>query len=243
MEKSKIKTVVFSVSFWGENTPERFIPWYKCLNKHLKYDDLYLTCGSYSNPDKLPIPLEVAQIGIKNTKQYSKNWSYYYVGFLSGMYHALLSKDFDVLIHVQNRTFLGMNLNPIVEEFYNRSELIAAPKLTSQIGSMIDTGLMLMKKETAQKYVTSNLRPALSDEEQMNVEEEAYYIFGDSWWNFMPEYPSTRKYDKTYEYDESPFYLSDELFYDLPIIAGPKHCSEEEFDKWMKIKNEDIIDR
>jgi hypothetical protein len=245
-----MKTVVFSVAYWGEDRPKRFIPWLKCINKYINYDDIFVSCGSYSNPSKMYdltqyglSPIEIIQLGIKNTKPYSKNWCYFYVGFMSAIYHSLLTKDFDVLIHVQNRTFLGMDLNPVIEEFKKRKEILASPKFSSQIGTSIETGLMLMKREAVESYATSNLRCALSDYEQMNVEEEAFKMFGNSWWNFLPEFPTTRKRDATYDYDETPFNLPDEMFYELPIISGPPHCSVEQFDKWMKIKNEDIIDR
>lgn len=230
-----MKTHVFGVCYWGQETPHYLDDWHARIKAFLPHEKLFLCPGSYSNPDKLHLAdVDVVQIGVQNTEHYTRDWCYFYVGFMTGIYHALLNLDFDILVHVQDRTLIGNYLIRTLEEFSERKEILCAPKLTSQLGIGIETGFMAMKREAVLRYATSNLRCALSQYQQMNVEDEAFYMFGEDWWNPFPEVHTTRQEDHTYSTENSPFTLSKPLTARLPIIASGKHCNERYLSEWKK---------
>ena len=155
---------------------------------------------------------------------------------MTAMYHLLLTiKDFDVAIHVQNSILLNINLNRFIEEFITRTEILAAPKLTSDMGVYIETGLMMLKPDAVKQYVSAPLRPSLSLHPQMNVEEEAFHLFKNSWWNFLPNVLTIRKNDSTIiNSGTGPFDLSDEEFLQLPAIMTSHHAPKNQIEQWIK---------
>lgn len=232
---NKPKIVVFGVSFWKDEKHWLYDEWKGRINKYIGPDEVFITPGSYSDPSKISDGTPVIQIGIQNTKDYSKNWSYYHVGFLTGIYHLLLNiKEFDIAIHVQDSTLINTDIRPHINEFLSRDEIFAAPKFSSEMGTYVETAFMMMKRPAVEQYATSPMRPSLSDEELLNVEEEAFFMFKDSWWNFLPEVLTIRKIDDTILEDEgSPFDLSEEEFYELPILLA-SHCkSKKVVSSWI----------
>lgn len=208
---------------------------YNRVNKFIENPEIFYAPGSYSDPNECPIKnVDVIQIGIPNTRPYNRDWCYYHVGFMTGIYHALLNKKWDVLIHVQDRTLLGENLLPIITEFMNRPEILCAPKYSSQIGTFIETGLMMLKPQAAKIYATQHLRVSLSSTAQLNVEEEAYQLFEDNWWNAWPEISTIRQLDVIPE-KSSAFKLSEKTFLNLPFIAAGKHSDKDLTNKWIDL--------
>lgn len=235
MQYKQPKVVVFSVCFWKDQSPKLYPDWKKRVCKYVNHDRLFLAPGSYSDPAILKDDTEIVQIGIPNTNCYGRNWCYWHVGFMTAMYHLLLNvKDFDVAVHVQNSVLLGLDLNSYVLEFCNRSEILAAPKFTSEMGTYVETGLMMLKPEAVKQYAVSPLRPSLSDKNEMNVEEEAFLMFKDGWWNFLPETLTIRKKDDTVtDKGSGPFDLSDEEFLQSQIIMASNHAPAELVEKWI----------
>ena len=230
------KIVVFSVSFWRDTPPHLYGEWKARVEKFIAFDRLFIVPGSYSDPKILPDKPEVVQIGIKNTKDYSRDWNYFRVGFQTALYHLLLNvKEFDVAIHVQNSILLNMDLTSIAKEFMKREETIAAPKMCSEMGCFIETALMMLKRPAIEKYITSPMRASLSKAPSINVEEEALYMFNDSWWNFAPEVLTARKKDNAVlDADGGLFEVSDEDFLNLPFIMASNHVNETELQKWLE---------
>ena len=238
MTIEKPKIAGFGLAYWEDKPQKTYPEWKKRILKYSGCDSFFLAPGSYCDPEKLGDPdFPVVQIGLKLTKDYSRDWSYAHVGMMAGFYHLLLNiKDFDVAVHVQNTVFLGMDLAPVIEEFMERDEIFASPKFTSEMGCYIETGLMLLKKEAVIKYVTSPTRPSLSEEKTMNVEQEAFTLFHDSWWNFLPEIPTLRKTDTTvYENGGGPFSLSEEDFLNLPVVLTSHYVTLDELQKWSEV--------
>jgi len=233
---NKQKIAVFAVSFWKDSPHPLFNFWKERVDKFINFSDIFLCPGSYSNPSVMNNQIDVVQLGIKNTLPYNKNWSYYHVGFLTGIYNTLINiKDFDALIHIQDSVLLNLDLNGIVSEFMERGEILAAPKFTSDMGCFIETGLMIMKRPAVERYATSHLRPSLTTNETMNVEEEAFYMFKDEWWNFLPEITTIRKRDFTVsETGNGIFELSDEEFISSPVIMTSGYTTDEENKLWLE---------
>lgn len=230
------KIIVFSVAFWRDAPVKLYNEWLKRVKSAIKYDRLFLAPGSYSDPTVMPDGTEVVQIGIKNTREYSRDWNYFRVGFQTALYHLLLNiKDFDVAIHVQDSVFLYEDLMPYVKEFLKRSEILAAPKFSSEMGCFIETGLMMLKKPAIEKYITSPLRPSLTEDESLNVEEEALLLFKDNWWNFAPEVLTIRTRDDTVTHIKgSPFDLSFDTLLNLPFFMITDDLSNEQINTWFE---------
>lgn len=235
-----MKIQTFGVTYWSKQSNDYKLT-YDMLNEHhnriqkyISSTQMFYAPGSYSNPYDCPVKnVDVIQIGIENTKPYSRDWNYFHVGFMTGIYHALLNTDFDVLVHVQDRTLIGINLLPIISEFMSRKEIICAPKYTSLGGTSLETGLMIMKPEAVKIYATQHKRISLSDDPQMNVEEEAFGLFWDKWWNPWPHVSTIRQYDVIRD-AYNAFNLDESHFLQLPFIAaGAKHCDKDLQNKWI----------
>ena len=230
------KIVVFSVSFWKDNPPDFYDEWKARVEKFIDFDRLFIAPGSYSDPKILPDNPEIVQIGVKNTKEYSRDWNYFRVGFQTALYHLLLNvRDFDVAIHVQNSVLLNTDLTSIAKEFMEREETLAAPKMCSEMGCFIETALMMLKKPAIEKYITSPMRASLTKAVSINVEEEALYMFNDSWWNFAPEILTMRKRDNTVlDVEGGLFEVPDEDFLNLPFIMASNHVSYNDVYRWLE---------
>ena len=228
------KTQVFGVCYWENEKPAYLEDWYARINKFLPNQGVYLCPGCWSDPKLCPIPVPVIQYGLKKSEDYSRNWCYYYSGFMTGIYHALLNLDFELLVHVQDRTLIGIDLTDIIQEFMERDEILCAPKYTGQIGVGIETGFMMMKKEAVMRYATSNMRCALSEYDQINVEDEALYMFDDDWWNPFPSIHTIREFDGTFVFKKTPFNLSQKKTINLPILAAGKHSLKREQVLWQQ---------
>jgi hypothetical protein len=234
--KEKLKIIVFSVNYWNDEPPFLYNQWKNRVKKYINYDEIFIAPGTYSDPKVLNDDIKVVQINLPLTKDYNKNWSYYHSAFLTALYHILLNHpDFDVAVHVQGSVLLNTDLNSYIEQFYNRKEILAAPRLSCEMGCYIETGLMFLKKEAMIKFVTQPLRPSLTTQEVMNVEEEAFYLFHDDWWNFLPEVLTIRKMDTTVIETKikGPFDLLDDDFYESPIIMTSGHASIIDIKNWI----------
>jgi hypothetical protein len=239
---NKIKTAVFSVSFWKDEKHPYYDDWRKCVDKNINYDYLFTCPGSYSDPKIMENEIDVIQIGVENDLPYSRDWNYWHVGFRTALVHLLLNiKDFDIAIHVQDSLLLNMNLDSYIQEFYERDDILASPQYLSEGGLSIETSFMMLKKEAIKKYINSPLRPSLSKQQVINVEEEAFYMFKDKWWNFIPEVPTIRKNDFILlepTQGESPFKLTEETFLNLPLIStSTSFTKEEDVKKWKEFNN------
>lgn len=234
--KEKLKVIVFSVTYWNDKPPFLYNQWKNRVNKFINYDEIFLTSGTYSDPNILNDDIKVVQINLPFTENYNKNWSYYHSGFLTALYNILINhSDFDVAVHVQGSVLLNKNLNDYIKEFYERDEILAAPKLLVDMGSYIETSLMFLKRDALIKFVTEPLRPSLSKNEVINVEEEAFYLFHDKWWNFLPEVTTIRKIDTTAVETKTDglFDLKDDVFYNCPAIMTNNHATSFQIKEWI----------
>ena len=239
--------MVFGVGNWdtrsdADEQRSNYKEWHSRLCHYMgNPKEVFITPGSYSNPDYCPISdTKVVQIGIQKTKQYSSLWSYFRVGFFTGIYHALLNPGWDLLVHCQTRMLLGTDMVPHLKEFLNRPEQIMAPKWTSTNGTQIEVALLAMKPDAVRKYATSTLRSSLIEKTEkqysLNSEHECLLMFSDEWYNPFPEVFSTRKMSVGYTGDgDRDFELDMSTFLKLPFISGNRHCSKEDLKLWCEM--------
>lgn len=263
-----MKIVVFGVTHWDNE--EEFLPscsncnkgtmlieWYnRVFNFIPNPHKVFLAAGSESNPALNPLPIDLYQIYFKKIFPYSNQNLYFRLGFMTGIWKALLDfPDFDLLIHVQCARYLGKDLTPYLKEFLQRDEQVMAFNLKSQIPEVageqtwevMDVGFMAMKKPAALMYAATGYRQSCDPNANViAVEDEALLMFKDSWWNPFPEIPTIRQRDLAYEtlcnesfidynVGESRFEVTDiEYFKTLPIIANGKHVTKEFLDAWLE---------
>jgi len=241
-----MKVVVYGVVHWDSEKHAKeqrsdLIEWYTRVKKFIPCDDIFLTAGTYSNPQFNPLPIPIINNGIKYTNEYSIEWNYFRNGFMTGIWHASMNLDFDILFHVQCRNLIGEDLSPYLENFYNREEIMMAPQWkASRWGITVEVSLMAMKNDAVKKYVGGGLRPSLAlYSPVLNTELEAFHLFNENgqWYNPFYWITSTRKRDpdkwnagRKYSQWDVPM----NRFLKLPFIAINKHCSKEEADEWRK---------
>lgn len=206
---------------------------------------LYMSSGTYSNPKDSPLPdTELIQLNIPITIKHSNDWNYWRVAFINGIFNALLSKDkVDLIIHCQTNLFLGVNLESMIKAFMRSEKIVMTVRVNSLWGKGLETGIMIMKPKAAIKYITQGLRSSLSTKKELNVELEAFELFKGEWFNLLPAATTIRKEivescekinPENKVIIERGFNLSDQQFINLPFILGPKHCSLEDYNRWIQ---------
>ena len=231
-----MKIKVYGVTNWDnkEQVDPNLKEWYERTNAYIKYDDIFLTTGTYSDPQYNPLPIPLIQNGLQKTRPYGKGWSYFRNGFVTGLWYCIFQDNCDILIHNQTRMLIGEDMNQHIEDFYNSDKLIMAPRFTNIACTAVEVGFLCMKREAVIKIVSQPLRPSLCETDDiMNNEDEIYYLFKDSWYDPFFNIRTTRKRDWNYPL-ESPFHLEMDEFLDLPIVSGGHHCSEDELNLWKE---------
>lgn len=217
----------------------------RCL-KYLNPEFLFMTTGSQVDKSINPIDCELIQLGIEKNKPHSDNWNYWKISFMTGLFYSLSQYQADIIIHCQTTTFLNYDFKEIIEEFKNSEYSICAPRISSHWGHAIESGFIMLKKDAAIKYLTQPLRPAFSNNNVMCVEKELLELFGNEWLNPFPQFSTFRKTvekedtrtSNDYDNISKCYNINDNVFYKLPLIIGPKHCTFEELDKWLEINKE-----
>ena len=233
-----MNVLVYGVTNWdnksqAERQTKSLTEWYNRTTKYVDYSDIFLTSGSYSDPEYNPLDVPLIQNGLQHTRDYGRGWNYFRNGFITGIWYALFKQDWDVLLHNQCRMFLGEDMNDKLERFHDRPELIMAPKFSNIACVAVEVGCVAMKREAAVKIISESRRPSLSydDYSVMNCEDELLDIFEDSWYDPF-NIRTTRKKDWNWP-EPSPFHLGTKEFLDLPIISASHHCTDAEIDEWM----------
>jgi len=237
-----MKILVFGAGNWQNEGQADFFKttfeeWRNRVRCFCGDPEMFISAGTYSDPKFNPIPsIPVIQNGITTTRPYSRDWNYGRNGFITGCWHSLLNKEFDVLVHVQCRTLLGEDLLTNLHRFMDSDKQIMAPKYVSKtrgIDNSVDIAMMAMKPDAVRTYTSFGIRPSLSPYDQMNSEEEAFELFGNVWYNPWPNVSSNRKRESGIGIDSDDD-LSKEEFMKLPMIAAHKHASEEDIKDWCK---------
>lgn len=234
-----MKILVFGVTNWHSQHQADYLKksleeWRNRVRYFCGDPELFISTGTYSDPAFSPLNVELVQNGIPKTFPYSKNWNYFRNGFITGLWHSILNKKFDVLVHVQCRTFLGIDLIQPLHRFMDSSKQIMAPRYVSKtrgIDNSVEVGMMAMKPDAVRIFTTFSNRPSFSQREQPNCETEAYNLFEKEWYNPFPEINSCRKRESGIGKD-SVDDLTMEEFMKLPLIAAQKHADENDIIAW-----------
>ena len=239
-----MKIVVYGVVHWNDKKhakeqKDHIVEWYQRCKKFIPLSDLFLSAGTYSDPKYNPLSIPIVNNGIKYTREYCIEWNYFRNGFMTGIWHAALNLDYDILFHVQCRNLIGDNLTSYLIDFWSREEIIMAPQWkASRFGICVENSFMAMKKPAVESYLAGGLRPSLATfNPVLNTEQEAFHLFneGGNWYNPFHWITSIRKRDpdkwnagrRNSQYDVS---MVD--FLKLPFIATNRHCSEVEKNDW-----------
>jgi len=236
-----MKIIVFGVINWDSKVQAEYLKpsleeWRNRVRYFCDEPEIFMASGTYSNPKYNPLNIPIIQNGITKTRPYSKNWNYFRNGFITGCWYSLLNMEFDVLIHVQCRTFLGVDLISTLHRFMDSSKQIMAPRYVSKtknIHDSVEVSMMAMKPDAVRLYTSFGIRPSLSPYDQINCETEAFELFGNSWYNPYPEIQSIKKRESNFGKDTKKD-LSKEDFMRLPIIAAQKHANEIDIRDWCE---------
>lgn len=234
-----MKVLVFGVANWDNQAQaDYFKPYMEEWRNRVRYfvnePDMFISTGTYSDPTQMDVNVPIIQNGITKTRPYSRNWNYFRNGFLVGCWNAILNYDFDILLHVQCRNLIGIDMISMLHRFNDSNKQVMAPKYISEsrdIKISIDVGFLAMKPDAVRTYTTFGIRPSLSPFDQINCETEAYEIFGDSWYNPFPEINTIKKRESNFGKDGDAD-LSKEEFMRLPIIAAQKYANIEDVKDW-----------
>lgn len=245
--------IVYGVDHWPDLPPtEKKInhckEWYDRIIKFIPYvSKVIIATGNNCNIEYSPYPKEVTiiQNNIPQTVEYSREYSYFRNGFMTGIWHTLLNeKNYNILFHIQARVLIGENLKKEIDDFMLKdNKLIMAPFYTQHIGSSIEISIFAMKINAIRKYATSGIRQSFNiyNAPDVNCEEEAYIMFHDSWYNPWPDILTTRQIDTfdprnyTKEFT-TPFCISNkEAFNRLPFISTyKKHVVDSYLKSWKE---------
>ena len=235
---------VYAVTYWragdedGDKRSDQVLPqWRKRVDRFIDPEHTFFSLGTTSS-GPCPVTIDkVIDVGLEFTKPYDNAWNYARSGFLSGLYYALLNRDkWDVLLHVQDRTMVGVPIRPLLEDFVKSDDILFGPSWSSDFVPDVnpETGFIGFKEEGVREFVTRCQRASLMLEHTFSLEEECRQLMGDRWWNPWPEFKTTRRRDVIWPIEESRL-LTDEEFYRLPVVSGGKHCSDEQLAKWSEL--------
>jgi len=248
-----MKLLVYGVTNWdnfeeAEKIKPDLIEWYERVIKFLPTaSKVFIASGTYSPPSFNPLPCDLYQVENYKIGKYSRNNLYFRVGFLTGIWKALLDfSDFDVLLHVQCRNFVGQDLTSVVEEFWKRPEDVMSLNWKSSANLRgIEISFFGMKKRAAQLYTMTGLRQSCDpDPFILNSEDEAYELFKDTWYNPWPEIDTIRQHDRAFKYlKKAKRFIKREPRYNIqniedytkyPVVCAGKHVDPFFLKAWQE---------
>ena len=258
-----MKTIVYGVTHWDDEEQAKeqasdLHQWYNRVKTHIpNASEIFLTTGTYSPPQYNPLPCKLFQIPFFRPAPYNKQNCYFRLGFITGIWKALLDfPDFDLLIHCQCRHLLGESILEHLENFfYKRDELVMSINFTADNNTLygMDVGFLVMKKPAALYYTIASKRNVCeSSYECLNCEEEAYEMFKNNWYNPWPHIPTVKQIDLVYnsqtqinkdgflectvqQNNKSKTEIIDlEYYKKLPFIANGKHVSPSFYKSWLE---------
>lgn len=240
-----MKIITSSVINWSSHNDalqqrDSIIEWKKRIDKYLNHPYIFLTAGSYSDPKWNPTNLPLVQIDLPVTKPYSLGWSYWKHGFVTSLYSALLSNQpWDIYAYIHHQVLLGEDMIPKIRDFFDSSSLLMAAKFEWPWGTIVDTGCMFFKRDSLVKYITSQPRPILSDNNDVLIEQDIMDIFRNSWSEMYPEIPRFRSSLNASDGTEiekeffSKYHVSPDQMIKLPFFTK-NHFNEEDRVLWER---------
>jgi len=215
-----INKLVLTTNSWGHQKPDNYYLWRDCLTDNIDYHSIVAATTHFSDPEVMFAEFdEILQFEMDEKILKDGQTNYIRIAILNGFYQYSLNYDIDLLIHVNENVYLNEDINPYIDEFMERDELIAAPHVLTESGKLLEAAFFMIKSDGIKKFIMETMCPSVSDKPTLSIEKEFKEIFKDSWWNFLPHIPTIRYYDLTMsDRLDSPFTLMEKDFLNLPII-------------------------
>jgi hypothetical protein len=247
-----MKIILFTIVNWdtqeeADNLKEILNEW-NLRKQYFHPSYSFIVAGSVSDPKYNPLP-QIPLIQTHIDKQFFPKTpiNYWKCGLMTGLHHCLYQLDnvhWDLAIYYHYCVLNSLDFTNIFTQFLSSSKSICAINKVSSYGSVIDTGLMIMKLSGVQKWILNSSSGFLYTKtgKSVAVEKEADLIFKEDIFNPLPEIISMHRYQTgghTKE-DQKIFYnrfnLSQHEFIQNPIIFGYKHhCSKDDLFQWKKL--------
>ncbi len=222
---------------WNDRSNAYFDPYYKCL-----------IAGSYSNPDYNPCPeINLIQTGFEKQFFPKTPINYWKIGLMTALHQFSQYSSWDLVVYYHYCLLTSIDIKEIYSDFLSSSKSMCALNRTTYYGTVMDTGLMIMKRSAVQKWILNSSAGFAYDKngKSLSVEREAQTIFEGDIYNPFPKILSMHRYQsgahENNDLKENPFNkrfdLTREEFINNPIVFGYKHhCSESELNEW-KLKH------
>ena len=228
-EADNLKSIL---NYWQESSVYCFQPSFK-----------FLVAGSYSDPKYNPIPeVTLLQSGFEKQFYPKTPINYWKCGLMCALHNFLsLNTSWDLVIYYHYCLLSSIKFESIYHQFLDLNKSMCAINRITPYGTVMDTGLMIMKRSAVQKWILNSSAGFAYDTNgnRMSVEQEAQTIFENDIYNPFPNILSMHRYQTTAYQDtkQNPFNkrfdLTREEFINNPIIFGYKHhCSENELNEW-----------
>lgn len=226
-----MKIAVYSLTYWyteaeAASKKAELETWYASISHSIKPNFVWLVSGTYSDPAHSPVPyIPLINTGIEKTHGNDfLYWSYANLAHTHGIYNALLNTNCDICAQISTDSVINIDLRPILEEFFERPELVMAPAWNR----WIEDAAIFYKRSGMLKYISSRKRPILVKPDTipapLKTEEEALEIFDGLWWNPWPEYPLMRQehgYAQRYPDSFTMFPSEEVIAKKWPIVIRP----------------------
>ena len=241
-----MNTCVFSIVNWNtQEEAEKLRPilseWKSRSDHYLDHPYTFLTLGSDSDLIHKPLDIDCVNLGFGHNPNRPKRINHWKCGLFTGIYRALQLKSqihWDYLIYDHYCVWQGASLIPYIEEFAKTPYTICAPQELTPWGSVLETGLMIMKPDAAREWLLqSGMHDVYIDNTPISVESEATIIFKDKWFNPFDNITSIKKYhsgikETSSEFEHGFTLTNKELVNNDFIFATTKHCSEQDIENW-----------
>lgn len=246
-----MKIVLFTIVNWDcQEEADQLKPiledWNIRSSRYFKPSYKYIIAGSWSNPIYNPLPeITLLQSGFEKQFFPKIPINYWKCGLMCALHHFLsMSNSWDIVVYYHYCLLTSIDFTKICDTFKNSQKSMCAINRVTPYGTVMDTGLMIMKKSAVQKWILQSSAgfSYTKSGTQMTTEEEAQNIFEGDIYNPFPEIISMHHYQSgshKINSEENPFNsrfdLSQEEFINNPIIFGYKHhCCENDVNEWKR---------
>lgn len=242
-----MKSVIFTVINWDNSTEadrlHNQLEEWKCRSD-FSFNPIktFLVAGSYSDPKYNPTNLELIQTYIDKQFFPDQPINYWKCGLMTGLHYCMLMKqslDWDLIIYHHYSVLTSKKMDIILNNFSHQEKQICSPQSLTVNGSLIDTGMMIMKLGAVQKWIlNSSSSFKFINNHRLSVEEEATVIFKNEWYNPFTNIVTMHKIEPNTDNTNilefnSRFNLSTENFLKSDMVyCSKKHCSEYESREW-----------
>lgn len=246
-----MKIILFTIVNWdtqeeADNLKEILNEW-NIRKQYFHPTYSFIVAGSVSNKKYHPLPdLPLIQTYIDKQFYPKTPINYWKCGLMTGLHHCLYQLntiDWDIVVYYHYCLLNSIDFSDIFKQFLSTNKSICALNKVSSYGSVMDTGLMIMKLSGVQKWILNSSSGFLytTGGKTVSVEKEADLIFKGDIFNPFPQIISMHQYNNGgHGIEKKPFNnrfnLTQKEFLETPIVFGYKHhCSNDNLIEWKKL--------